>query len=235
MALNVACFIVTTTVPLLKSKMEFRVHHFLEVDHDEGEEKSDSLDMSERQFEMQNSKYLQLPKSLSHQMLIRKEVNNVPKESNSGTEARAPDVKIQNNFFQSLHMMIECSGTSSINDVLKYVFTNRKRKDFFKDFCHRHFVPEISLFLEAVFDYKRNMDEDMVFQSYNAIILDFIEQNAPYEININFQQRQQVLQMKDGKLQFEVPINQYHEIFDLACWTMLDLFSKNFLCSYSAR
>jgi len=115
-----------------------------------------------------------------------------------------------------------------VDNVLHVMFGERTSTSLIHKFADRHFIPEISRFLHAVYLYKFEESSNFQYERYKSMAATFIQSNAPYEINISYRVKSELLSWCENEKVEEGSNLRQDEIFDPACKEMFDLLYTNF-------
>jgi len=141
--------------------------------------------------------------------------------------------RIRDRSLNTLTVPTNQSGSFAHLDCFEQLLNDREATMFFHDYCRQHFVPEISLFYEAVHEYKqdsRNEEPREIFKKYQKIVKDFVNEGSPYEINVCSKVRDEILVFGTSLDQF-LCLSKHvgvEHIFDTAQRGIAELFERNF-------
>eukprot|EP00638_Chattonella_subsalsa_P010447 CAMPEP_0117737444 /NCGR_PEP_ID=MMETSP0947-20121206/2540_1 /TAXON_ID=44440 /ORGANISM="Chattonella subsalsa, Strain CCMP2191" /LENGTH=146 /DNA_ID=CAMNT_0005552949 /DNA_START=139 /DNA_END=579 /DNA_ORIENTATION=- len=123
--------------------------------------------------------------------------------------------------------------------ILERMFGQDETSKQVHEFANKRFVPEITLFLNAVYEFqleaaKEQLVPSELFQRYDKIMDEYVKQGSPYEINISSELRSKMLGFADTSRDFMLHLAaEQRSIFDEACSCMLDLFQANFQSEFA--
>mmetsp|Transcript_5594 Transcript_5594/g.7000 ORF Transcript_5594/g.7000 Transcript_5594/m.7000 type:complete len:121 (+) Transcript_5594:722-1084(+) len=105
-----------------------------------------------------------------------------------------------------------------------------------RELQHRSFInllidtsfQKYPVFLHAVYLYKFEESSNFQYERYKSMAATFIQSNAPYEINISYRVKSELLSWCENEKVEEGSNLRQDEIFDPACKEMFDLLYTNF-------
>mmetsp|Transcript_21647 Transcript_21647/g.28029 ORF Transcript_21647/g.28029 Transcript_21647/m.28029 type:complete len:122 (+) Transcript_21647:386-751(+) len=116
-----------------------------------------------------------------------------------------------------------------MDNVVAILNDTQKFKSFL-EICQSHFIEELPRFLRAVHQYKM-IEPDAVkkqYAKYLEIVEDFVCASAPYEVNLSWKMKREILMVKDFGKFCTVDGSERYLFFDASFDEILKLLCLNF-------
>mmetsp|Transcript_538 Transcript_538/g.719 ORF Transcript_538/g.719 Transcript_538/m.719 type:complete len:235 (-) Transcript_538:99-803(-) len=117
----------------------------------------------------------------------------------------------------------------NMDNVVAILNDTQKFKSFL-EICQSHFIEELPRFLRAVHQYKM-IEPDAVkkqYAKYLEIVEDFVCASAPYEVNLSWKMKREILMVKDFGKFCTVDGSERYLFFDASFDEILKLLCLNF-------